>query len=200
MVQIKRGEICVICLEETKADDMFVNDKCFHRHCVSCVFQFVLVKLRDGNFPTCLDDGCKVELTLESCSEILTPKLIKMWNDKMKEDSIPPAERIYCPYQNCSTLMSKSDFAKSDPSNVGECVKCSGRFCIECEVPMHSELSCAEYKKLHPEPLVDDLKLKSLAKEREWRQCVKCQHLIEHSIGCNHMTCRYIFYAKYLSY
>ncbi|KAG7637400.1 IBR domain [Arabidopsis thaliana x Arabidopsis arenosa] len=70
------------------------------------------------------------------------------------------------------------------------CVKCNGLFCIDCKVPSHSDLSCADYKKLHPELLVDDIKLKLLANENMWRQCVMCRHLIELSDGCNHMTCR----------
>ncbi|KFK32581.1 hypothetical protein AALP_AA6G261900 [Arabis alpina] len=190
----KEGETCVICLEETDAERMFVTNKSLHRHCFSCVRQYVEVKLLGGIAPTCLGDGCKIELTLESCSKILSVRVIDMWKQKMKEDLIPVAERIYCPYQSCSMLMSKTELLRSadevEQSNVRECVKCSGFFCIECKVPSHTDLSCAEYKKLHPDPLVDDMKLKSLANDNRWRQCVKCRHLIELSQGCNHMTCR----------
>lgn len=154
------------------------------------------VKLLSGNVPTCLDYGCNLELTLGKCSKFLTPKLVELWKHKMKEDSIPAAERIYCPYPNCSMLMSKTEISGSDlvdQTNVRACVKCAGLFCIDCKVPSHPDLSCAEYQKLHPEPLVDDTKLKSLAKDQNWRQCVKCRHLIELSQGCNHMTCRYTY-------
>ncbi|CAL9247571.1 unnamed protein product, partial [Arabidopsis halleri] len=87
-------------------------------------------------------------------------------------------------------LMSKTEISPYDQSNDRACIKCSGLFCIDCKVPSHSGLSCAEYKKLHPDPLVDDLKLKSLANDQNWRQCVKCRHLIELNQGCNHMICR----------
>ncbi|CAL9234018.1 unnamed protein product [Arabidopsis halleri] len=190
-VKAEQGEICVICFEETDAERMFFTNECLHRHCFTCVKQHVKVKLLSGTVPTCLDYGCKFELTLESCSKVLTPKLIEMWKQKMKEDSIPVAERIYCPYQNCSTLMSKTELSsEADQSNVRTCAKCCGLFCIDCKVPSHTDLSCADYKKLHPDPLVDDLKLKSLANDNMWRQCVKCRHMIELSHGCNHMTCR----------
>ncbi|CAH8384507.1 unnamed protein product [Eruca vesicaria subsp. sativa] len=189
-----QGETCAICLEDTNVERMFSTDICPHRHCFSCVKQFVEVKLLSGIVPTCLGEGCKLELTFESCCKILTPRVIEMWKQKMKEDSIPPAERIYCPYPNCAMLMSKSDLSSNadtaDQSNVRECVKCRGQFCIDCKVPSHTDMSCADYKKLHPDPLLDDMKLKSLANDNKWRQCVKCRHMIELSHGCNHMTCR----------
>ncbi|ESQ37472.1 hypothetical protein EUTSA_v10002765mg, partial [Eutrema salsugineum] len=126
VIKATKGEICVICLEETKADRMFSNDKCLYRHCFSCVNQFVEVKLCGGKVPTCLDDGCKLELTLEN-----------LWDDPS--------------------------------NNFRACVKCSGLFCIGCK-----------YKKLHSEPLVNELMLKFLAKDQKWRQCVS-----------NHKYCRY---------
>ncbi|OAP07782.1 hypothetical protein AXX17_AT2G21160 [Arabidopsis thaliana] len=190
-VNAEQGETCGIFFEETDVEHMFVTEKCLHRHCFSCVKQHVKVKLRSGTEPTCLEYGCKFKLTLERCSKVLTLKLIEMWKQKMKEDSIPAAERIYCPYPNCSMLMSKTELSsEADLSNVRTCVKCCGLFCIDCKVPSHTDLSYDDYKKLHPDPLVDDLKLKSLANNKMWRQCVKCRHMIELSHGCNHMTCR----------
>ncbi|KAL1214669.1 E3 ubiquitin-protein ligase RSL1 [Cardamine amara subsp. amara] len=187
-------ETCVICLEETDAKRMFFTDECIHRYCFSCVKQFVEVKLLSWIAPTCLNDECKLELTLETCSKVLTPKLIEMWKQKMKEDSIPAEEKIYCPYPSCSMLMSKTELSsEANQSNVRTCVKCCGLFCINCKVPSHSDLSCDDYKKLDPHPLVDDMKLKSLASDNMWRQCVKCRHMVELSHGCNHITCGYEF-------
>ena len=44
---------------------------------------------------------------------------------------------------------------------------------------------------LNPNPPAEDVKLKSLATSNLWRQCVKCNHMIELAEGCYHMTCRY---------
>ncbi|CAL9224600.1 unnamed protein product [Arabidopsis halleri] len=182
---------CAICIEETDAEHMFFTDKCLHRHCFSCVNKHVEVKLLSRTVPTCLESGCKSELTLESCSQVLTPKLIEMWKRKMKEDLIPDAEKIYCPYPRCSVLMSKTELSsEAEQSNVRACIKCYGLFCIDCKVPSHSDLSCAEYKRLHPEPPFDDMELKCLANDQMWRQCAECKHMIELSDGCNHITCR----------
>ncbi|KAL0653356.1 hypothetical protein Bca4012_096047 [Brassica carinata] len=153
-----QGKTCAICLEETDAGRMFSTEQCHHRHCFSCVKQYVEVKLLSGIVPTCLGEGCKLELTLESCSKILTPRVTEMWKRKMKEDSIPAAERIYCPYPNCAMLMSKSDLSSdAHQSKVQECVKCRGHFCIDCNVPSHTDMSCDEYKKLHPDLMSSSL-------------------------------------------
>ncbi|XP_010436716.2 PREDICTED: E3 ubiquitin-protein ligase dbl4 [Camelina sativa] len=183
-------EVCTICFEETDAEGMFFNDKCLHRHCVSCVKRYVEVKLFSGTFPICLEDGCKSELTLESCSKVLTPMAVEMWKQKMEEDLIPVAEKIYCPYPTCSMLMSKTKLSSEtdQSSNARSCIKCYGRFCIDCKVPWHSDLSCDEYKNLNGE--LNDMKLASLAIDNMWRQCDHCGHLIGRDEGCRRMTCK----------
>ncbi|KAI9195640.1 hypothetical protein LWI28_016845 [Acer negundo] len=75
-------------------------------------------------------------------------------------------------------------------SGTRKCVKCQGLFCINCKVPWHKDMTCYEYKRLNPNPPTEDVKLKSLASMNLWRQCVKCNHMIELSEGCYHMTCR----------
>ncbi|KAF2574544.1 hypothetical protein F2Q70_00005573 [Brassica cretica] len=127
-----------------------------------------------------------------------------MWKQRIKENAIPVTERVYCPYVRCSALMSKtkiSESAKSlqsayPASGVRRCVECRGLFCVDCKVPWHGKLSCTEYKKLHPNPPADDVKLKSLANNKMWRQCGKCQHMIELTQGRNHITCRCIVPAQ----
>ncbi|VYS53470.1 unnamed protein product [Arabidopsis thaliana] len=90
-----KAKICSICFEKTEAERMFfTTEKCVHRHCFPCVKHYVEVKLLSGTVPTCLDYGCKFKLNLESCSKVLTLELIEMWKQKIKEDSIPAAERV----------------------------------------------------------------------------------------------------------
>ncbi|KAG7641564.1 IBR domain [Arabidopsis suecica] len=190
------GETCCICRENTDADRMFFTDNCFHRQCFSCVNRHVQRMLLCGISPTCLHFPCNSELTFESCSKVLTPNLIEFWKRKIEEDLVPAADKIYCPYRRCSMLMSKTALSReTNQSNVRACVKCCRLFCIDCKVPSHSGLSCADYKKLNPEPLYD-VKLKSLANKKKWRQCVQCSNLVELFEGCNHITCRYIYIAS----
>ncbi|TYJ26559.1 hypothetical protein E1A91_A07G128100v1 [Gossypium mustelinum] len=191
-------ETCVICLEDTDSGSMFSVDGCMHRYCFSCMKQHVEVKLLHGMVPKCPHEGCKSELIVDSCRKFLTPKMIETLKQRMKEASIPVTERVYCPYPRCSTLMSRSEaleYSKdalvgAERSGARKCLKCHALFCINCKVPWHSDTTCQDYKRKNPLPPVEDLKLKSLARMNLWRQCVKCNHIIELSEGCYHMTCR----------
>ncbi|KAJ4872138.1 zinc finger (C3HC4-type RING finger) family protein [Raphanus sativus] len=191
-------EECLICYSEFDLERMFSVGKCRHRFCFHCVKQHVEVKLLHGTVPNCPHDGCKSEMVMDACRRLLTPKLSEMWKQRIKDNAIPVAERVYCPYPRCSALMSKTKITESaksllsvyPESGVRRCVECRGLFCVDCKVQWHGKVSCTEYKKLHPNPPADDVKLNSLANNKTWCQCDKCQHVIELTQGCNHITCR----------
>lgn len=193
------SETCKICLEDTNINQIYSIDNCMHRYCFSCMKQHVEVKLLHGIFPTCPHDGCKIQLNIDSCSKFLTPRLIEIMSHRIEEASMPLAERVYCPYPKCSALMSKREvleYSKSalvgaERSGARKCVKCNGLFCIDCKVPWHNTMTCLDYKRRNPYPLQEEAKLKKLAATNLWRQCVKCNHMIELASGCYHMTCRY---------
>ncbi|XP_059315102.1 E3 ubiquitin-protein ligase RSL1-like [Lycium ferocissimum] len=190
-------ETCVICLEDTDIGQIFSVDGCKHRYCVSCMKQHVEVKLLHGILPKCPHAECNSDLKLDSCSKILTPKLIDIMKQHIKEASIPVTEKVYCPYPKCSALMSKSEvleysngsFLGAERLGIRKCTKCNGLFCINCKVPWHYNIACDEYRRRNPTP-PEDVKLKTLAATNLWRQCVKCNHMIELAAGCYHMTCR----------
>ena len=140
------------------------------------------------------------ELKVDSCI-----KLLERLKQCIREASIPARERVYCPYPKCSALTTRNQVSKSAKngfvgggSGTRKCVKCQGLFCINCKVPWHKDMTCYEYKRLNPNPPTEDVKLKSLASMNLWRQCVKCNHMIELSEGCYHMTCRYFVYPSKL--
>jgi hypothetical protein len=192
-------ETCVICLDETDVGQIFSVDGCLHRYCFSCMKQHVEVKLLNGMLPKCPHEGCNSELKIESCRKFLTPKLIEIMGHRLEEASIPVTEKIYCPHPDCSALMSKSEvleyskrtlFDTAERLGVRKCAKCENLFCINCKVPWHSNMSCLDYKRRNPYPLAADAKLKTLADRNLWRQCIKCNHMIELATGCYHITCR----------
>ncbi|KAL2488878.1 zinc finger (C3HC4-type RING finger) family protein [Forsythia ovata] len=191
-------ETCVICLEDTNIDQIFLINDCMHRYCFSCMKQHVEVKLLHGMLPKCPHEGCNTELKIDTCSKFLTPRLIEIMSQRIKEASIPVTEKVYCPYPKCSALMSKGEVLEhSKSARVGaeicghrKCVKCNGHFCINCKVPWHHNMTCFDYKRINPYPQPEEAKLKKLAVTNLWRQCVKCNHMIELAAGCYHMTCR----------
>ncbi|KAF5773273.1 putative transcription factor C2H2 family [Helianthus annuus] len=185
---------CVLCLEDKSIDQFLSAEGCTHRYCYCCVKQHVEVKLLNGVLPKCPHGGCKSELKIESCEKFLTPKFTEMMRQLLKEDSIPVAEKVYCPYPKCSTLMSKTEALRHPRSVYGygarTCYKCHGNFCVYCRVPWHENITCDEYKRRNSTSLVDESKLKNLAARNIWWQCIKCEHVIELAAGCYHMTCR----------
>ncbi|XP_074562098.1 LOW QUALITY PROTEIN: E3 ubiquitin-protein ligase RSL1-like, partial [Curcuma longa] len=198
-------ETCIICLEVTDSSEMLTVDNCLHRFCFSCMKQHVEAKLHHGILPGCPHDGCKVVLDLESGRKYLPPKLLELLSQRLKEASIPDEQKVYCPYSRCSALMSASDVYASRPEELRKCVaysdtsvdclkkcvKCNGLFCIKCKVPWHERLTCYQFKMLSPTIRPEEARLQDLAKQKLWRQCVRCNHMIELSEGCFHgMTCR----------
>ncbi|XP_065866430.1 E3 ubiquitin-protein ligase RSL1-like [Euphorbia lathyris] len=179
---------CVICLDKTDVDRIFSVNGCRHRYCFTCMKKHVKVKLFQGMVPKCPHSGCNSELSVEGCSKFLTSKLREMMRHRLKEASIPVKDRVYCPYPRCSALMSKKDIVGSGATYSRRCLECRRFFCINCKVPWHSNMTCDVYKGLHPAG--DDVKLKSLASRKLWRQCKKCSHMIELAQGCYHITCR----------
>ncbi|XP_051120804.1 E3 ubiquitin-protein ligase RSL1-like [Andrographis paniculata] len=191
-------EKCVICLEDTNVSQIFVVDNCDHRYCYSCMKQHVEVKLLHGLLPKCPHEECQNELKIDSCNKFLTPKLIEIMSQRIKEASIPVTEKIYCPYPKCSALTSKTEALEhskkvivgAERSGARICKKCNGRFCANCKAPWHNNMTCADFKKGNHYSQVEEAKLIKLAVTNLWRQCSKCNHMIELVAGCYHMTCR----------
>ncbi|KAK2983930.1 hypothetical protein RJ640_012407 [Escallonia rubra] len=192
-------EKCEICLEDINVGKMFSVNGCLHRYCFSCMKQHGEVKLLQGKLPECPYVGCKSQIRIESCNIFLTPKLLEIMSQSIKEASIPARERIYCPYPRCSAVMSKvkvrggfdlMPFPGAEPSRARLCTNCYGLFCLNCMVPWHEDMYCHDYKRLNPYPSAGDAKLESLARKNRWRQCVKCSHMVELARGCYHIFCR----------
>ncbi|KAJ8637018.1 hypothetical protein MRB53_011285 [Persea americana] len=197
-------ETCTICLEDNDVSQIFVVDGCLHRYCFSCMKQHVEVKLLQGVLPGCPKDGCPTKLNVDSSRKFLPSRLIEIMAQRIKEASIPEIDRLYCPFPKCSALMSKREMMCPQEesssmhqanyrSGLRKCVKCDGLFCLNCKVPWHVNMSCSDYKRFNPHARAEDAKLQSLARQKLWRQCIKCKHMIELAEGCYHMTCRYSF-------
>ncbi|KAL9268938.1 E3 ubiquitin-protein ligase RSL1-like protein [Drosera capensis] len=172
-------ESCFICLEEFVLPKMFTVDACGHLCCNSCMKKHLEVKLAQGKVPKCPNAGCEIDIKANSCGKLLGPKMHHIMSQLVKEASIPLTEKVYCPDPRCSTLMLRSEvleFSNARAGDVAElggcfCIKCQKAFCICCNVPWHTGMTCFSYKKVKPDPDAADTKLKSLATTKKWRQC-----------------------------
>ncbi|KAM3194361.1 hypothetical protein ACQJBY_070808 [Aegilops geniculata] len=197
LVGTKKRETCAICLEDTDLSKIYAVEGCAHRFCFSCMKEHVKIKLLGGTLPACPQDGCTTKLTVKDSKIFLTPQLLEIMVQCIREGQIPPTQKIYCPYSKCSTLMSLREVISSwalmytvaGGPTLRKCIKCKGLFCISCKVPWHAGMSCCDYKRKYPHVRPEDAKLQNLAQQRSWRKCVKCNHMIELAEGCYHITC-----------
>jgi len=196
-----KQENCSICLEDINVSQMHEILTCRQRFCFPCMSQHVEVKLTHGCVPSCPHEGCNIKLTVDGCKQFLSSKWVEVWTKRLEEAAIPDSDKVYCPYPNCSALMTLSGIDRSRqacssshpfPTAIGctECKQCHKLFCIECRVPWHIGISCQEYQRRAPQLHSVDAKFHLLAKNSRWKRCIKCKHMIELAEGCNHMTCR----------
>ncbi|KAL8089806.1 hypothetical protein AgCh_039321 [Apium graveolens] len=126
--KINFTEACIICLEDRAIGQMLVVNGCKHRFCSSCLKQHAKEKLFQGTQPRCPHEGCKFVLNLEFCRKFLNHKLLDMMSQRIKEATIPVAEKVYCPYPRCSTLMSRTEVCAINKAGGSRCTKCHGLF------------------------------------------------------------------------
>lgn len=183
---------CKICFEDTDIAEMFSIGHCPHKYCLSCMKNHVEVKFQNGMVAQFPHKNCTSNLSIGRSK---APKLVDVMIDRIKESSIPATEKVYCPYPKCSTLMSKEVLESTKTSFVSEggrkCMKCHLYFCIHCKVPWHYNMTCSDYKRSKTYSRTGDHLLKSLATKKLWRQCSKCNHMVELTSGCYHITCRW---------
>ncbi|KAA0035309.1 E3 ubiquitin-protein ligase dbl4-like [Cucumis melo var. makuwa] len=191
-------ENCKICYEDRELDQMFTIDGCLHRYCFSCMRKHVEVKFLGGSVAKCPHEGCESIVRVESCDKLLPPNVIEIIQQRLKESSIPFSDKVYCPQPRCSALMSKTEvleytkeiYKNAKQSGTRKCVKCHQLFCIKCKASWHVNMTCEAYKKSSHNTQTADAKLKILAREKLWRTCARCSHLVELSEGCYHIICR----------
>ncbi|KAL6843301.1 hypothetical protein ACP4OV_027014 [Aristida adscensionis] len=195
-----KRETCDICMEDVDVTNVHVVEGCMHHFCFSCIKEHVKVKLLHGMLPSCPKDGCTTLLSVEGSKIFLTSGLLDIMVQRVKEQQIPPSQKIYCPYPKCSAFMSTSElihpmqescskYTVAVVPTLRKCVKCRGSFCISCKVPWHDGMTCYNYKRRYPLARPEDEMLHNLAQQRLWRQCAKCKHMIELAEGCYHMNC-----------
>ncbi|GAB4840792.1 hypothetical protein Ancab_021554 [Ancistrocladus abbreviatus] len=190
-------ENCSVCCKDCLSQ-MMVTLKCSHKFCSHCMKTYVESKVQIGEVPIrCPQLTCKYLISASECKSFLLVISYDSLERAMAEFKVLSAEKIYCPYPNCSVLLDPheclstraSSSSQSDNSCV-ECPVCQRFICMDCEGPWHTSLSCEEYRNL---PLEErdaaDITLHHLAQDRRWRRCQQCRRMIELTQGCYHMTC-----------
>ncbi|KAK6152085.1 hypothetical protein DH2020_014720 [Rehmannia glutinosa] len=185
--------MCEICADEKPTNDLFRVLGCDHSYCSDCMGKYVASKLQDNiTAINCPVSGCNGFLEPQHCRSILPKQVFDRWGDALCEAVILASERFYCPFKDCSALLIDERMGGNDVIVQSECPDCNRLFCVQCKVPWHSGIECAEFQKLKKdERSNEDIMLMNLAKSKNWMRCPKCRFYVEKSEGCLFMKCRY---------
>ncbi|UZP46328.1 hypothetical protein NXS19_014140 [Fusarium pseudograminearum] len=168
-----RTKECLACGEDFPQSTMIVAP-CSHLFCKPCADNLVSLAMRDEvYFPArCCDTTIPVTLSNRFSKEVVT-----QYQAKGVEFAIPSLGRVYCSSELCATFIPPTQI----DSGIGHCKHCLTDTCIACKAKSHKG-ACA-----HKEEDVQGVL--QLAESTGWKRCSKCGHVIEKSMGCNHMVC-----------
>ncbi|EGX43136.1 hypothetical protein AOL_s00215g745 [Orbilia oligospora ATCC 24927] len=164
------SSICNIC-NETYQNYAVFTLKCKHRYCVECLRDHILHAFGQpgSELPRC----CGEALPLTYAGEVLMESELNQLMDR--RDAQESSKQISC-------VGCKKDLLQgSIKDNSAYCIDCAKFTCIHCAKDLHDGI-CPEDK--------DMAMLLETAKNEGWSKCGKCNHLVELTIGCFHMTCR----------
>ncbi|XP_068335791.1 ATP-dependent RNA helicase DEAH12, chloroplastic-like isoform X2 [Pyrus communis] len=190
--------LCGICFEMKEADEMFRNEGCVHSFCSDCITKHVASKIQANiHVVSCPSLDCRAVLELDACMPMLPKEVIERWNDALCEAMVLGAQRLYCPFRDCSTVL-MIDNEGEEATRESECPICHRLFCARCQIPWHPGVDCEEFQRLNEsERGRADLMVKELAKQKKWKRCPRCKYYVEKTQGCLHITCRCQYHFCY---
>ncbi|CAG7916162.1 unnamed protein product [Penicillium olsonii] len=163
------GASCVSCMEELLGDAMVVSD-CKHAYCRKCALHMMEESMKGEMLfpPRC----CGGFLQYQPKKHLFDAGIWLAFETEMAKFNDPSP--LYCSDPRCSAYI--------PPSLHGGCQKCTRKTCMECRKEAH-EGTC-DFRGTE-----EDRQLENLAREKKWRRCFGCGHMVELNWGCNHMTC-----------
>ncbi|KAI4121759.1 MAG: hypothetical protein LQ338_006183 [Usnochroma carphineum] len=144
---------------------------CDHHYCDQCIARLFDSAMKDESLfpPRC----CGKHIPFESVEHLFDEEYESVFEERRIE--LSAENRIYCAKPECSL------FIRADRVEAGKaiCRACSTETCVYCKSTAH-EGECSQ------DPAVTSLM--ALAAAEGYRQCYRCQRLVELTFGCNHIT------------
>ncbi len=175
--------ICTICYENL-INKNNISHLCNHFFCDNCIKTYLTNKIISGNILNikCLLGGCQREYTDNDIKQNVIPNIYKKYK-KFKFQKLilsnPEKHFVQCPYPDCPEIVEVKNFEE-------EFVQCENKhfFCYKCRsLNYHRKYQCQiEDKRLLSE-------LYNYNHFENYRQCPKCNILIEKNNGNNEITC-----------
>lgn len=185
--EIKKPEIqalpqCKICLMEMKAEDMMTLKTCKHSFHKECAKFHIIQSQEAMNLPVgCPEEGCK-ETLVEEVGKLLSYDELAAFRkvERKLQCMRDPYLYKFCPTPDCEYI-----FTIDYSVNVQECEMCLKKYCTQCGLLEHVDMTCAEAE----EAVQDDIELLEVIQDAKLKRCPECRFYIERYEGCHHMTC-----------
>ncbi|XP_034578941.1 uncharacterized protein [Setaria viridis] len=158
---------CTICMETVHVREVFPIPGCTHLFCVSCLRQYIMVKVEDNVLSIgCPEPGCKDgTLDPEACQDVIPPQLFQRWGAALCDLALG-AFKFHCPFKDCLALLVDERGPREAAIRKAECPHCSRMFCVQCKVAWHHEVTCEDFQSFGTdEPRQDDLLLRKVTQE-----------------------------------
>ncbi|CAA7388113.1 unnamed protein product [Spirodela intermedia] len=186
---------CSICMEDKLRSEGFIGKSgCDHIFCKDCIAGHVEAKVEENNFPIrCPDPECQIgQLDPDDCRGFIPPAVFDQWGLRLCESALAPPVRFYCPFSDCSALLTNEGDEEGGPLTESQCLHCERTCCAQCRVPWHAGLTCEEYRKAVADEREENAvaKLMELALRSRWQKCPMCGMLVERIDGCLFIRCR----------
>lgn len=166
---------CHICMEIPTRGYFLA---CEHSMCIDCMRNLFSAALRDSSLLPLR--CCEAPIDMNICRHLLSPEDVQVLLSRLIE--LEATNKMYCP--NCSKFINL-DLVDSQESTDLLCV-CNIALCISCKTTAHPRFTCAENRAIASG---DDTLLLESARREGWKQCPRCNAMIELIHGCNHINC-----------
>ncbi len=160
---------CAVCLEPVFRH-YAANLSCKHSFCVECLQQGLgSMMAGSGEFKCC---GNFIPTLIVRQFGNLGPDELLAYSGWLSEAS--SSNPLYCAQKTCSAFI--PSYLVRDA--LARCMKCKAVTCYTCRGKQHVGVCGYELKKI-----------KNIAKSNRWKFCPCCSHLVERTVGCDHMVC-----------
>ncbi|KAI1307743.1 hypothetical protein F5Y03DRAFT_383657 [Xylaria venustula] len=166
---------CVSCLDDF-ARISTVRAPC-HNYCVPCFHRLIASACQNEQHwpPKC----CLNTIPETTIHTNVDKTQWAEYRERAIEWNQPVSDRMYCSQPECGQFIRPEYIILAQ--GVARCT--DGHYtCLHCRNAQHEGDNC---------PQDEDLaRTNELAEAAGWRRCITCQAFVEHSDGCQHMTCR----------
>ena len=209
----KAGEaICPVCTDSIPKKDLHHIEACHHIICKDCLTQYLRAKIKEHSFPIfCTHAGCQKQLSAADMGAAILTDLeqSRLRTAQLHHEVLRLPHAIFCTTSSCGDAFLLDPLLQLAPPPKNKiisflsslvtkkliidhhqfCDTCANKQCLSCG-HTHMGMSCKSYAG------TEGFIIKK-TKQGTFKQCPKCQALIEKNGGCDHMTCiecRYQFH------